>query len=130
MVVKSTPGSLITGLKEIVKLLEHSPTQQEQLRRGGISLEKIINKIPEIIEFTEKLAVEEAPYYRDITKAVLATFSKHLPAALKTHDPQQIDWPRIHLILKNIAAFDKQNSPLFSFQNKKSDRRTLLTKRI
>ncbi|MDE0118404.1 MAG: hypothetical protein OXM55_00150 [Bdellovibrionales bacterium] len=106
------------GLKEIVKLLEHSPAQQEQLRRAGISLEKLINKIPEIIAFTEQLPLEEAPYYRDITKAVLATFSKHLPAALKKHDSNQIDWPRINLILKNIAAFDKQNprSSLFKIK--------------
>ncbi len=106
------------GLKEIVELLEHSPAQQEWLRRAGISLEKLINKIPEIIEFTEQVSPEEALYYRNITKAVLAVFSKHLPAALKTNDPSQIDWPRIHVILKNIAAFDKQNprSSLFKIK--------------
>ena len=106
------------GLKEIVELLERSPAQQEQLRRSGISLEKLISKIPEIIEFTEQLPAEEALYYRNITKAVLAVFSKHLPAALKTNDPSQIDWPRINLILKNIAAFDKQNprSSLFKIK--------------
>ena len=118
---------LESGLKETAQLLEANferketlnttsqdilTTQPEQLRNLNIPLEKVINKVPEIIKFVEQSPVEESAYFRKIGQAVLAVFGKHIPSLLK-EKPEQVDWARINLIVKNIADFNPQD-PRFS----------------
>ena len=103
------------GLKKTVKFLERSSTtqrEQETLNNLVVSMEILIHKTSEITEFVKQSSAEEALYFRKITQAVFSVFSKHLPMVLK-QDPQQVDWPRINLILQEVANFDPQN-PRFS----------------
>ena len=115
------------GLKEMVEILEHTPSlasgrmptvataslKQESSRSNGhrlqqlnISMETVINKIPQIIEFARKSSPEEALSHRQTAQAVMAVFAKILPTALKEQDPRQVHWNRIHVILKEIENFD------------------------
>ncbi len=102
------------GLRRMAEFLERPPTGKEQeiLNHFNTSIEASVNKIPEMMEFVQNVHPTKAPYFGRITEAVLAMFSKHIPTMLK-EDANQIDLPRINLILKSIAAFDA-NRPEFS----------------
>ena len=101
------------GMKEMVEFLESPSIQNGQLKNLRVSLEDIVGKISEIMEFTKNLPKEEeSVYFVKITQAVLAALNKHLPMIIKA-DANQVDWPRVNLILKQIAAFDMK-SPRFS----------------
>lgn len=100
------------GLKDMVEFLERPHSDTRQLQELSVPLEVLISKSFEIIEITTQSPLKDAIYFRQITQAVLVLFSKHFPSALKNH-PHQVDWPRINLIVKNIAEFDTQN-PRFS----------------
>ncbi len=100
------------GLKEMVEFLEHPHSDTRQLQGLSIPLEVLARKSHEIIKFTKQSPQADAIYFRQITQAVLALFGKHFPSVLKNHS-YQVDWPRINLIVKNIADFDIHN-PRFS----------------
>ena len=75
-------------------------------------MDMLIYRTAEIMEFLKQSSPEEALYFSKVTQAIFSIFSKHLPVVLK-QDLQQVDWPRINLILQAVANFDSQN-PRFS----------------
>lgn len=102
------------GLKETVEFLERSPTQKERevLNSLGVSVDMLIYRTSEIMEFIKQSSPEEALYFREVTQAVFSIFSKYLPVILK-RDLHQTDWPKVNLILQEVVNFDSQN-PKFS----------------
>lgn len=102
------------GLKDMVEFLERSPTHKEKevLNNLNISIDMLIYRTSEIMEFIKQSSPEEALYFSKITQAIFSIFSKHLPVVLK-QDLHQVDWPRMNLILQTVANFDSQN-PRFS----------------
>ena len=88
----------------------HSPSRQaSQLTQLNVSIETLINKIPQIIEVARKSSTEEALSHRQAIQVVMAVFAKFLPVALKEPDPRKIHWNRIRMILKEIENFDGSN---------------------
>ncbi len=99
------------GLGEMVEILEQSVShstlrEASQLKQLNISIETVINKIPQIIEMTRKSPPEEALNHRQTTLAVMAVLAKFIPVALKEPDLRKIHWGRIHTILKEVENFD------------------------
>ena len=96
------------GLKEMVELLEHSadPRSSAKISQLNISMDTLINKVPQIIEVVRKSPPESALSHRQTALAVMAVFAKLLPTALKESDQRQVHYERIHLILKEIENFE------------------------
>ena len=109
------------GLKDIVEFLEHSPTQKDQevLNNLGVSVETLVYKTSEIVEFIKQSSPEESLLFKGTIQAVFSVFSKHLPVLLK-QDLHQVDWPIINLILREVANFDPQNPGVSLYKIKRS----------
>ena len=90
------------GLSHLTEFSENPAALSEETR---VFFEKAAAKVPEIMEFAKTTSPDETPHFQQITLTVLATFSKHLPEALA--EGKGADWSRISLILRHIAAFDR-----------------------
>lgn len=102
------------GLKDMVEFLERSPTQKERevLNNLNISIDMLIYRTSEIMEFVKQSSPEEALYFSKVTQAVFSIFSKYLPVILK-QDLHQTEWSKVNLILQEVVNFDSRN-PKFS----------------
>lgn len=98
---KMEMGDFTRGLFHLTEFSENPSALTEETRTF---LENAAGKIPEIMESVKEASPEEAPHFQEIALSVLATFSKHIPEALK--EGPGADWGRMSHILKTIADFD------------------------
>ena len=104
------------GAEDMIGFLERQATAREQvvLTRLEIPLKTALNQLPHIMKFLSE--IPDSPsvfYFQETAFAVLAVFSKHLPALLKERNPSYTAWQKINPILKNISQFNP-NKPYFS----------------
>ena len=105
------------ALSDFIEFLERAPTKREQRGLTALSaefFEEGLRKMPGMVEFANTVSKDKAPYVQKIVQSVFTTFGKHIPKALTEGKIyEEIDWPRINLILQSIAEFDR-NKPEFS----------------
>ena len=110
---------------DFMDFLERAPTTYEQKGLKFLSsrfLEEGIRKTPEIMEFVMGLSEEKKALFQPIAEAVLATFGKYVPAALKSENYEKNDWEWINFILKSIAEFNINDAEFSLFNIKRAIR--------
>ena len=101
------------GMEQTIQWIENPVDPQKLSQYTTVTLKQLVNKLSQIMQFSEQLSSEEVIYFKQTTQAVLAVFSKHIPTMIREENPSQTDLPRINLILQSIVNFNLKE-PRFS----------------
>ena len=106
----------VLQLEQLIQHLEKNSNQTSaRLQLLDSYLTPALQKLSDIISFIKNGSAlkYESLDTQIILRLILSTFSQHLPAYLTHSKTDNLDWPRLRIILESLSSFSKEQ-PAFS----------------